>query len=364
MAPHEELSKIRLTDRRKTRQVSVGDVLIGGDAAVSVQTMTNTNTADVDATLDQIQQAASAGADIVRVAVPDMKAADALEEILDGAPVPIVADIHFDHRLAVAAAEAGVHKLRINPGNIGPDERLRPVVEAAVDNQIPIRVGINAGSLEDDLLEEYRHPTPEALAESAARNVQRVRQMGLSDIVVSIKASSVPLTVAANRIFARNSQLPLHLGITEAGSGQPAVVHSSAGLGILLAQGLGDTIRVSLTGDIVQEVRVGRQILIALDLARGPRLVSCPTCGRCKVDLAALAEKVRGLVEDIEKPIVVAVMGCEVNGPGEAREADVGLAAGEGRAALFRHGEVIRSVPMDEALDALRSEIEKILAGR
>lgn len=364
MAPHDRDAQIRLADRRRTRQVSAGGVLIGGDAPVSVQTMTNTNTADATATIEQIQHAASAGADIVRVAVPDTDAVEALPEILEGSAVPIVADIHFDYRLAIAAADAGVHKLRINPGNIGSDDRVRAVVEAALRNEIPVRVGVNAGSLEKDLLEEYGHPTPEALATSAVRNVERVQKMGLSDIVVSIKASSVPITVEANRIFAADSDLPLHLGITEAGSGEPGIVHSSVGLGILLAEGIGDTIRVSLTGDIVQEVRVGRQILISLGLARGPRLVSCPTCGRCRVDLPALVDRVQALIEDIEEPIVVAVMGCEVNGPGEAREADVGLAAGRGRAAIFRHGEVTRSVPMEDALDALRQEIEQVLSGR
>ena len=346
--------------RRATRQVHVGDAAIGGGAPVSVQTMTNTPTADAAATLAQIHDARAAGADIVRVAIPDMAAASALPEVVAGAGMPVVADIHFDYRLAVAAAEAGADKLRINPGNIGDDARLRPVVEAALERGIPIRVGVNAGSLEKDVLERHGHPTPAALAESALHNVDRVRHMGLDDIVVSIKASHVLTTLEANRVFAAQSDLPLHLGITEAGIGRSGIVHSSVGLGLMLAAGIGDTIRVSLTGDIVQEVRTGRDILLALGLASGPRLVSCPTCGRCHVDLHALATQVEILLEKVTAPITVAVMGCEVNGPGEAKEADVGIAAGRGRVALFRHGKVVKTVSIAEALDALGDLIEQV----
>ncbi len=349
--------------RRATRQVRVGDAFIGGGAPVSVQTMTNTRTADAAATLAQIHDARAAGADIVRVAIPDIEAAGALCEIVAGAGVPVVADIHFDYRLAVAAAEAGAHKLRINPGNIGDDTRLRPVVQAALNRGIPIRVGVNAGSLEKEVLERHGHPTPAALAESALHNVDRVRDMGLNDIVVSIKASDVRTTLEANRAFSAQSDLPLHLGITEAGIGRSGIVHSSVGLGLLLAAGIGDTIRVSLTGDIVQEVRTGRDILLALGLASGPRLVSCPTCGRCHVDLHALATQVQTLLEGVGAPITVAVMGCEVNGPGEAKEADVGIAAGRGRVALFRHGEVVRTVSITEALEALGDLIEQVCEG-
>lgn len=331
---------------------------------MSVQTMTNTDTSDVDATLTQIRRAVGAGAQIVRVAVPDMDAAGALPQLVEAAGVPVVADVHFDHRLAVAAVEAGVHKLRINPGNIGSDERVQAVVEAALDRGIPIRIGVNAGSLEKDLLDKYGHPTPEALAESALRNVNRVRDMGFEDIVVSIKASDVPMTVAANRIFAAQTALPLHLGITEAGTGYSGVVHSAVGLGVLLAEGIGDTIRVSLTGDVADEVKVGHEILLSLGLVQGARLVSCPTCGRCQVDLPALAADVQEIVDDIDEPLLVAVMGCEVNGPGEAREADVGLAAGRGRAAIFRHGEIIKTVNMSDALAALRDEIDVVLSDR
>ncbi|HCU36137.1 MAG TPA: 4-hydroxy-3-methylbut-2-en-1-yl diphosphate synthase [Armatimonadetes bacterium] len=347
-------------ERRATRQVRVGDVTIGGEAPIRIQTMTNTPTADVAATLAQVHDARAAGADIVRVAIPDMAAADALREVVADAGVPVVADVHFDYRLAVAAAGAGAHKLRINPGNIGDDTRLRPVVEAALDRGIPIRVGVNAGSLEKSVLERHGHPTPAALAESALYNVDRVRDMGLEDIVVSIKASDVLTTLEANRAFAAQSDLPLHLGITEAGIGRSGIVHSSVGLGLMLAAGIGDTVRVSLTGDLVQEVRTGRDILLALGLASGPRLVSCPTCGRCHVDLHALATQVQTLLEGITAPVTVAVMGCEVNGPGEAKEADVGIAAGRGRVALFRRGEVVKTVGVADALAALGALIEQV----
>ncbi len=362
MAPLEPAVPVRLPGvvRRLTRPVSVGGVRIGGDASISVQTMTNAPTPDVAATLEQIRDAVSAGADIVRVAVPDMESASALEDIVAGAGVPIVADIHFDYRLAVAAAHAGVHKLRINPGNIGDDTRLRAVVEAAIDRGIAVRVGVNAGSLEKQLLEHHGHPTPAALAESALRNVDRVRGMGLEDIVVSIKASDVGNTVKANRLFAAASDLPLHLGITEAGLGRSGVIHSSIGLGLMLAEGIGDTIRVSLTGDCVEEVRAGRDILRTLGLTCGPRLISCPTCARCHVDLTSLAREVDALLEHVTAPITVAVMGCEVNGPGEAKEADAGIAAGRGRVALFRRGEIVASVPVTAAVEALGELIEQV----
>lgn len=350
----------QLCSREMVRRVHVGDVAIGGGAPISVQTMTNTPTADVEATLTQICDARAAGADIVRVAIPDMDSAAALREIIPAAAMPVVADIHFDYRLAVAAAEAGAHKLRINPGNIGDDTRLRPVVEAALGHGIPIRVGVNAGSLEKELLQRDGHPTPGALAESALRNADRVREMGLEEVVVSLKASDVLTTVEANRAFAERSDLPLHLGITEAGIGRSGIVHSSVGLGLMLAGGIGDTIRVSLTGDIVEEVRVGRDVLLALGLMSGPRLVSCPTCGRCHVDLHALATQVQTLLEGVASPITVAVMGCEVNGPGEAKEADVGIAAGRGRVALFKRGETVRTVGISEALPALRELIEQV----
>ena len=343
--------------RRLTREVRVGDVTIGGRAPIAVQTMTNSDTCDVAGTLAQIRAGSAAGADIVRLAIPNMDAVTALRDIIPDAGLPIVADVHFDYRLAVGAAVAGAHKLRINPGNIGDDERLRSVVEAAAEHGIPIRIGVNAGSLERELLTKYGHPTPEALVESAFRNVERVQAMGFGDLVVSIKASDVSTTVAANRLFAAGSDLPLHVGITEAGIGRAGIVHSAVGIGVLLEEGIGDTIRVSLTGHIVEEVLAGRDILLALGLISGPRLVSCPTCGRCQVDLPALAAQVAEFLARVEQPLLVAVMGCEVNGPGEAREADVGLAAGRDRATLFTRGEIVKTVRIDEALEALQELI-------
>lgn len=349
--------------RRPTREVSVGGVLIGGGAHVSVQSMAKADTADAQAVLEQVKRCAVAGAQIMRVAVPSAEALDGFERICSESPVPIVADIHFDYRLAVEAARRGAAKLRINPGNIGDDSRLGKVVEAARERNIPIRVGVNAGSLEKDIADKHGGATAAACCESALRSVERMERLGFHDLVVSIKASDVPRTVEANRLFAARSDLPLHIGITEAGFGEAGTVKSAAGIGILLAGGIGDTIRVSLTGDPAQEARVGRQVLQALGLRHGPELVSCPTCGRCKVDLPALAREVADALEGVQESIVVAVMGCEVNGPGEARAADVGVAAGKGRVAVFRAGEVVRTVPFEQAAEALRAEIEEARKG-
>lgn len=347
--------------RRATRAVKVGSAIIGGGATVSVQTMTKTPTSDVAATVAQIKAVVAAGAEIVRLAIPNDEAARGFAEIRQQLPgVPLVADIHFNHELALAAIAAGADKIRINPGNIGDDSRLGPVIEAAAARGIPIRIGVNAGSLEKSLLDKYGSPTPEAVAESALSNVARVEAMGFTNLVVSIKASDIWRTVQANRLFARENDIPLHLGITEAGPGEAGVVNGAAGVGIMLAEGLGDTLRISLTDPPAAEVRVGREILLALGLTQGPRLVSCPTCGRCQVDLQPLARRVKEALSHIETPLVVAVMGCEVNGPGEAREADVGLAAGKGKAILFRHGEVLRTVPFEDAFGALLAEVEKI----
>lgn len=349
-----------LWPRRSTRTVTVKDVVIGGGARVSIQTMTKTATTNIAATVDQIREVTAAGAQIVRLAIPSPEAAEALRTIRDQVSVPLVADIHFDHRLALAAIAAGADKIRINPGNIGSDERLGPVVEAAAGKGLPIRVGVNAGSLEPALLEKHGGPTAEAAAESALQNVARLERMGFTDIVCSIKASDVCRTVKANRLFAAESDVPLHLGITEAGPGEAGTISAATGLGILLADGLGDTLRVSLTEPPAVEVRVGRSILVALGLEQGPRLVSCPTCGRCRADVRSLARRVQDALQTVDKPIVVAVMGCEVNGPGEAREADVGLAAGHERATLFRHGEKVANLPLDEALAALLAEIDRL----
>jgi (E)-4-hydroxy-3-methylbut-2-enyl-diphosphate synthase len=334
---------------------------VGGGAPVSVQTMTKADTAEPEAVLEQILCCAMAGVEIVRVAIPAAGALEGFSRICAESPLPVVADIHFDYRLAVEAARRGAAKLRINPGNIGADDRLGAVVEAAGEAGIPIRVGVNAGSLEKDLLERYGAATAEACSVSALRSVKRVQALGPADIVVSIKSSDVARTVEANRLFAAETDLPLHLGITEAGFGESGVVKSTAGLAILLADGIGDTIRVSLTDDPVEEVRVGQQILRGLGLRGGPQLVSCPTCGRCRVDLPALVRRVAEMLRDVEDDIVVAVMGCEVNGPGEAREADIGAAGGKGRVALFRHGEILRTVPYEEAAEALRHEIDALL---
>ncbi len=334
-----------------------GEVTIGGEAPVSVQTMTKTDTADVEVTTNQVRAAAAAGAQIVRVAIPSQQALGGFAQIVASSPVPIIADIHFDYRLALSAIERGAAKVRINPGNIGDDNRLGAVLDAASEAGIPVRLGINAGSLEQDLLEKYGHPTAEALCESALRSVQRADNLGFSDIVVSIKASDVPTTVAANRIFARESDVPLHLGITEAGFGTAGVAKSAVGLGLLLAEGIGDTLRVSLTDDPVEEVRAGRAILQSLNMISGPQLVSCPTCGRCKVDLRPIAEQVQEALQEIETPIVVAVMGCEVNGPGEAKEADIGLACGGEYGVIFRRGEVLRRVNISQAAQELLAEI-------
>lgn len=346
--------------RRDTRPVMVGDVQIGGGAPVSVQTMTKTDTCDVAATLAQTERAHGAGADLVRVAVPSLDAVEPFAQIVSEAPVPIIADVHFDYRIAVECARAGARKLRINPGNIGDDERLGAVIEAATQARIPIRVGVNSGSLERDLLGPEGRVSAEALAESAVRTVERMRRLGFEDLVVSIKAAEVPMTVAANREFAGRSDLPLHLGITEAGFGCAAAVKSSAGLGVMLADGIGDTIRVSMTDPPEAEVEVGVWLLRSLGLRGGPWLISCPTCGRCRVDLSPIAREAEARLRELDAPLKVAVMGCEVNGPGEARQAHVGLAAGRGRAVIFAGGEQLRTVPIERAVDELMIEARRL----
>ena len=351
--------------RRKTRQLNVGGVLIGGDAPVAVQSMTNTHTDDAAATLAQIQRLADAGCDIIRCAVPDMAAAEGLKTICKESPIPVIADIHFDYKLALAAIEAGVHGLRLNPGNIGGEDRVRAVVEAARERNLPIRIGVNAGSLPKDLLEKYGHPTAEALVEAAWRHIHILEDMDYSNIKVSLKAHDVPLTLAAYRLLASQCDYPLHVGITEAGTVNSGIIKSAVGIGTLLAEGIGDTIRVSLTGDPVNEVKVAYDILKALGLREhGPTLISCPTCGRTRINLEKLALEVERRLEGITDPITVAVMGCVVNGPGEAREADVGLAGGIGEGLIFRKGEVLRKVPEEKLVNELFVEIEKILLER
>lgn len=351
--------------RRSTRQIKVRDVAIGGGAPISVQSMTNTRTQDVDATAAQIERLLAAGCEIVRVAIPNAEAADAFGELRERCDCPLVADIHFDYRLALRAAELGADKLRMNPGNIGERAKIEKVVAAATDRGIPIRVGVNAGSLELRLIDKYGGPTPAALCESALDAVAFLEELGFRDIVVSIKASDVSRTIEANRLFARETDIPLHLGITEAGLPETGIVKSAVGIGALLASGIGDTIRVSLTGDPVVEVQAGKQILQALGVrVFGPELIACPMCGRCEVDLAALAAEVRERLKGIDAPIRVAVMGCAVNGPGEAAEADVGIAGGVGGGYVFRKGERIGRLPEDQLVDALMAEVEKLVEER
>ena len=347
--------------RRKTRAVKVGPVTVGGGAPVAVQSMTSTDTRNVEATLAQIRALAAAGCEIVRLAVPDAEAARALESIRAASPVPLIADIHFDHRLALAALEAGVDGLRINPGNIGPRWKVEEVVRAARERGVPIRVGVNAGSLEKDLLRRHGGPTPQALVESALGHIQILEDLGYREIKVSLKGSRVPETVEAYRLLAERCDYPLHVGITEAGTPFRGAVKSAVGLGILFWLGLGDTVRVSLTGDPVDEVRVAYWILGALGLRRrGVDLVSCPTCGRTRVDLVAIATEVERRLAHVDAALAVAVMGCEVNGPGEAREADVGIACGRGSGLLFRRGKVVRRVAEGEMVDALVEAVEEL----
>ena len=346
-------------DRTQTRRISVGGVAVGGGAPISVQSMCSTKTDDVKATLEQIGRLYGAGCDIVRLAVPDGEAAAALEDICRESPLPVVADIHFDYKLALAAAKAGVSKIRINPGNIGSADRVKAVTEECGARGIPIRIGINTGSLEKRLLEKYGHPTAEAMVESAAGHIELLERFGFRDICLSLKASSVPLTLEAYRLAARTFPYPLHLGVTEAGTRYGGIINSAVGIGTLLAEGIGDTIRVSLTDDPVEEVRAGIAILKSLALKKGGvRFVSCPTCGRTQIDLISLAKEVESRLANCRRDITVAVMGCIVNGPGEAREADYGLAGGRGEGVLFRRGEVVRKLPEDQLVDALIAMIE------
>jgi (E)-4-hydroxy-3-methylbut-2-enyl-diphosphate synthase len=351
-----------MTTRDKTRRVMVGKVPIGGGSPISVQSMTTTKTTDVEKTLAEIRRLEDAGCDIVRVSVPNRPSVDGLEKILPKVKVPIVADIHFDHSVAVLVADLGIAKLRINPGNIGGRDKVEKVVEKAKANRLPIRIGVNAGSLERDLLERFGYPTAEAMVESALRHVRILEELDFRDIVISVKASSVPLAVSSYRLLASRVDYPLHLGITESGTLSSGSIYSAVGLGVLLAEGLGDTIRVSLTADVVEEVKVGRKILAALDLATNvPRVISCPSCARNHLDLFRIAEEVERRTADLRKPVKIAVMGCAVNGPGEAREADFGIMGGMGMGQIFVDGKVIRKVPENELVDELEKEIRSRL---
>lgn len=347
--------------RQTTRRVMIGDVPIGGGAPVAIQSMTLTSPVQVKAAIEEIQRLAEAGAEIVRTAVFDDKAADCLKQLVDNSPVPLVADIHFNYRLAIKAARAGIAKLRLNPGNIGGADRVRAVVEAARERGIPIRVGVNAGSLERDLLERYGRPTPEAMVESARRHVGLLEDEGFEDIVISLKSSRVPLMIEAYRLAARRFPYPLHLGVTEAGTPRVGSIKSSVGIGTVLAEGIGDTIRVSLSADPVEEVHAARAILESLGLRReSVEIIACPGCGRLQVDLIKLAQEVEDRTREIRKPLTIAVMGCAVNGPGEAREADIGVAGGKGEGLLYVRGKVARKVPESQIVDALVELIDEV----
>ncbi len=352
-------------ERKITRQIHIGKVAIGGGAPISVQSMCNTRTTDTAATVAQIKALQNAGCDIVRVAVPDMEAAKNLGNIIKEISIPLVADIHFDYKLALEAIEQGISALRLNPGNIGGEEKVRAVVKAAKEAHIPIRIGVNAGSLDKKILAKYGAVTPEALVESAMQHVKILEDLDFHDLKISLKAHDVPLTLAAYRLMSRTVDYPLHLGITEAGTVNTGIIKSAVGIGALLSEGIGDTFRISLTGDPVVEVKVANEILKSLGLKEyGPTLVACPTCGRTSIDLPAIAEQVEKKLAGIKDPIDVAVMGCVVNGPGEARGADVGIAGGNGEGLIFRKGEIIRKVPEDKLVEELFKEIDAILEER
>jgi (E)-4-hydroxy-3-methylbut-2-enyl-diphosphate synthase len=353
-----------MIQRRKTRQIRVGNVTVGGDAPVSVQSMTNTDTSDSESTIDQILRLESAGCEIIRVAVPDLESASAIRDIRDAITIPLIADIHFDWRLAVAAMENGAQGIRINPGNLGGPEKLTKVVDAARLHKVPIRVGVNSGSIEKDLLKKYGYPTPEkpdALIESALRNVKLLEDQDFENIKISIKSSDVLTTIAGYRLLADKTDYPLHIGVTEAGGLIAGTVKSSVALGILLFEGIGDTFRVSLTRDPVEEVRVGYELLRSLRIReRGPEMISCPTCGRTKIDLFPLAEAVEKHLQKMQTKLKVAVMGCVVNGPGEAREADIGIAGGKGVGIIFKKGKIFRKVKEEELLEVFLEELNRM----
>ena len=344
--------------RKITKEIKIGDRVIGGGKPILIQSMTNTKTQDVEATVNQIRELTRAGCEIIRCAVPDMEAAQALSQIKKQIAIPLVADIHFDYRLAIAAIENGADKIRINPGNIGSDDRIRDVVKAAKEKEIPIRVGVNSGSLEKELVEKYHGVTAEGLVESALDKVRKIESFGYDNMVISIKSSDVMMCVKAHELISEKTDYPLHVGITESGTIISGNIKSAIGLGLILHQGIGDTIRVSLTGNPLEEIKSAKLILKTLGLRKGGiEVVSCPTCGRTQIDLIGLANQVENMVGDIPLDLKVAVMGCAVNGPGEAREADIGIAGGVGEGLLIKHGKVIRKVPESELVSVLREEL-------
>ncbi len=348
-------------ERKITRKVKVGSVYVGGDSPVSIQSMTNTDTRDVEATLAQIRALHVAGCEIIRCAVPDMEAAQAIKDICAGSPMPVVADIHFDYRLALKCVENGISAIRINPGNIGNIERVKAVTEACKAKNIPIRIGVNSGSLEKDILERDGKPTAKGLVESALRHVKILEELNFYDIVISIKSSDVPMMIEAYRLMSTKCNYPLHLGVTESGTVFRGTIKSTLGIGTLLAEGIGDTIRVSLTSDPIEEIKVAKEMLIALGLRKqGMTFVSCPTCGRTQINLIKIAEEVEKRLEKCNKNIKVAVMGCVVNGPGEAREADIGIAGGKGEGLIFKKGEIIKKVKEEDLIEELMKERENL----
>ena len=348
-----------MTKRRKTRQINIGDVPVGGEAPITVQSMTNTDTRMVEDTVAQIQRLEAAGCELIRVAVVDLKAAEAIRSVREQIQIPLIADIHFDHRLAVASMENGAQGIRINPGNIGGPKKLARVVDAAKVHRVPIRVGVNSGSLEKDILKKHGHPTPTALTESALRNVELLEKQDFYDIKISIKSSDSLTTVEAYQQLAKRCDYPFHLGVTEAGGLIAGTVKSSVALGILLHAGIGDTFRISLTRDPVEEIRVGYELLRALNIRhRGPELISCPTCGRCQVNLFNLADEIEHHIQTMETPLKIAVMGCVVNGPGEAKEADIGVAGGKGVGIIFKKGKLYKKVAENELLEVFLKELD------
>lgn len=347
--------------RRETKTVKVGNINIGGDSPISVQSMTTTDTRDANATVAQIKELESAGCEIIRVAVPDMAAAEAVAAIKKGISIPLVCDIHFDYKLALKCMENGADKIRINPGNIGDKANVKAVADMANGLGIPIRIGVNGGSLQKEILAKYKAATPEALVESALEHASILEDCGFSNILLSLKASDVPTMIEAYRQVSRVCNYPLHLGVTEAGTHDSGIIKSSIGIGTLLSEGIGDTIRVSLTEHPVHEVKAGIEILRALGLKQGGiTFVSCPTCGRCRINLIEIANEVKARCENIQKDIKVAVMGCAVNGPGEARDADIGIAGGDGEGLLFKKGEIIKKIPQEHIVDILLEEIGKL----
>ncbi|MGD9238379.1 MAG: flavodoxin-dependent (E)-4-hydroxy-3-methylbut-2-enyl-diphosphate synthase [Desulfobacterales bacterium] len=352
--------KVSAIKRKKTRQIAVGKVKIGGSAPIAVQSMTNTPTQDIAATVGQIVRLQEAGCEIVRVAVPDQEAAEALSAIKEQIDIPLIADIHFNYRLAIAAAKAGADGLRLNPGNIGGIKKVKAVVDCAKEFNIPIRIGVNSGSLEKDILKKYNGVTPAGMVESGLRHVELLKSLDFHQIKISLKASDVQRTVEAYRLLSAKTDLPLHVGVTEAGALYSGVVKSALGIGMLLAEGIGDTIRVSLTRDPVEEVRVGFEILKALDIRRrGPEIISCPTCGRCNIELFDIVERVEKALMTTAEPLKIAIMGCVVNGPGEAKEVDIGIAGGDGNGVLFRKGKIVKKFAQEKLVDVLLQEVRE-----